>query len=166
MQVYLNGTYYSELNATAQGQIASHTWGVGAVANNDSSLSNSIAEEKAYTWTGNIGLISTTDYVRASTNASCTSVSAYYSNSSCYNSSTHNWMYLNDDWWTITPDASNSNSNYVFIVASNGSLYSYYANWVDTRVGSYTPRPAIYLSSDVQITGGDGSEGSPYQLEN
>ena len=148
LNTYLNGEYYNSLNVTAQGQIANHIWGVGAVTYNDSSLSNAIADENETIWTGNVGLISTTDYVRASTNALCTSVYAYYNSSSCYNNSTnHNWMYLSDYWWTITPSAPvrpESYSSRVFSVHSDGDFSR---NDFDS---SYAPRPAVYLSPNVK----------------
>ena len=157
LNTYLNGTYYNGLNATAQSQIASHTWGVGAVSYSDVSLSNAIADEKGTTWSGKVGLISTTDYVRASTNASCTSVNAYYNSSSCSSNSTnHNWMYLNDRWWTISPRAS---SSYVFFVYSDGAFFS------GSAYGSnVAPRPAAYLSSEISITGGSGTSSDPYTI--
>ena len=86
---------------------------------------------------------------------------AYVSTSSCYNnSSSHNWMYLNDIWWTMSP-YSYGNSYGVWTVHSNGDFDNNYRAYNSLGV-----RPVVTLSPDVQIISGDGSENNAYQLQN
>ena len=71
----------------------------------------------------------------------------------CFN---NDWLYTGSHPWTLTPHS--SYSDYLFYVYSNGSVRSsdaFYSNDVF---------PALYLSSNVKISGGEGTENSPYQL--
>ena len=78
-----------------------------------------------------------------------------YVSSDCYN---NDWLYDSSNYqWTLTPYS--SNSNFVFFVGSNGHVYYNNANVTNTSVS-----PALYLSSNVKISGGDGSENSPWKL--
>ena len=66
------------------------------------------------------------------------------------------WMYYSSDyWWTLSPRSGNSLN--VFRVISDGYVGHITAGATDGAV-----RPAITLSSEVKITGGDGSESNPY----
>ena len=160
LNTYLNTTYYNGLNATARSMIKSDAvYKVGVLDYSSSqSLSTDMSQVSAAKWKGKVGLIDATEYVRASTNSSCTGAGAYWNNSSCYNnSSNHNWMYLNDIWWTMSP-YSGSYSRRVWYVNSSGNLYNDYAN------NSFGVRPVLTLASNVQITGGAGTSSSPYTL--
>ena len=67
-------------------------------------------------------------------------------------------MFNNDLWWTLSPLSGDSYC--VFSVSIDGGVYNYYgANYTVIAV-----RPAITLSSEVQITGGIGTESDPYIL--
>ena len=56
------------------------------------------------------------------------------------------------------PDTMYSNS--AVYISTTGQLLS-----ANSSVGStYSVRPTLYLSSDVQITGGAGTESNPYTL--
>ena len=59
--------------------------------------------------------------------------------------------------WTITPSA--SNSSIVFNVRNAG-----YVNDGNDVSGANDSRPVLFLKSDVQITGGDGSQNNPFTL--
>ena len=67
-----------------------------------------------------------------------------------------NYLYTGQHYWTMSPyfypDA------VVFLVNSSGGLGSAYVN--NTR----GVRPVVNLKSSVQITGGNGSSGSPYVI--
>ena len=160
LNTYLNTTYYNGLNATARSMIKSDAVYKAGVLKLQSSQTTStdISQVSATKWKGKVGLIDATEYVRASTNSSCTGAYAYYYNSSCYNnSSNHNWMYLNDIWWTMSP-VSRSHSYYVWYVDSSGHFYNCS---VTSTLGV---RPVLTLASNVQITGGVGTSSSPYTL--
>ena len=52
------------------------------------------------------------------------------------------------------------NYNTIFVVDKSGVLNSYSLNNY-----SQGTRPVMYLKSDIKISGGDGSDNSPYVLE-
>ena len=159
MSTYLNGEYYSGLNATAQSMIKQGAvYKVGVLANNNSNMTTDMSQLNSAKWKGKVGLIDPSEYVRASTSSSCTNITAYYNNSNCYNnSSSHNWMYLDDYWWTMSPYSSDS-SYYVWRVYSPGRLYYNHAFL------AFGVRPVVTLSPEVKITSGDGTENNPFTL--
>ena len=57
---YLNGEYYNSLTPIAKGQIQTHAFNIGGVldleVDGNDSIAKNLQQEKAYTWTGNIGL--------------------------------------------------------------------------------------------------------------
>ena len=79
-------------------------------------------------------------------------------NSSSFSDCKNNdWIFNNATQWTLTPYSSNSYR--VFHVNSSGSVDLYSAGtsiWV---------RPSVYLTSNVSISGGDGTVNSPYTLK-
>ena len=64
-----------------------------------------------------------------------------------------------NDWWLLSPDTRYTNR------VNNGGQYGFltYAN-LQVKI-SGPVRPALYLSSDIKITGGDGSQSNPYQIQ-
>ena len=157
LNTYLNGTYYNSLNSTAQSQIVSKDFSIGAVTNGNNDLADQINNENETKWNGKVALATVSEYIRSNSNkSSCGSFILNNGNSSsCRNT---NWMYINDVWWTLSPYA--GTSNYSFRVYSGGGVdYGNYTTNTDDAV-----RPALYLSSEVKITGGNGSQNNPYTL--
>ena len=151
---YLNGEYYNGLKATARSMVKQDAvYKVGVLLRTSGqTTSTDVSQVNAAKWKGKVGLIDATEYVRASTNSSCTGAYAYYNTSSCYNSSSsHNWMFNSDVWWTLSPH-SYSYSNSVWRVNGSGDFHYNNAN------NSYGVRPVL------QITGGTGTSSSPYTL--
>ena len=120
------------------------------------------------TWTGKVGLIYPSDYGYATSGGSTTN------RENCLNiplsdwtddSSTKTWECVINNWiikgknslWTI------SHSLYL----STDVIYVSFMGFVSTT-SAYTPSidiaPVTYLSSNVKISGGDGSEGNPFIL--
>ena len=65
-------------------------------------------------------------------------------------------------WWLLSPYSWNGSQAYVFYVYGSsipGQLYSLNVN------GTYGVRPAVSLKSCVKTSGGDGSAGTPYTIE-
>ena len=115
-------------------------------------------------WTGQIGLMYPSDYGYATSGgsitdrASCLAKELYNWDSSSYSDCRNNdWLYSGTTQWTLTPNSSISNS--VFCVNTNGRVNTTLANNTDASVS-----PALYLSSNVKISRGDGSENSPFEL--
>ncbi len=157
LNTYLNNDFYNSLSDDVKSLVVEGTWNVGPTSSSQLNLSESIKEEAAYKWKGKVALMNATDYVKSSANSACTSVSAYYSDSLCYNSSsTHNYLYSNNYPWTVSLFAY-SRARDVFGVGGDGGLtysYAYFAHGV---------RPALYLSAKTTLNG-EGSEADPYTV--
>ena len=161
LNTYLNNDWYNSLSSNVQNIVVSHMFNVGVTKYNVTNLSNTITQEQTYKWKGKVGLMNPSDYVKASTNSECTSVMAYWNNSSCYEeSATHNWIYAGpaakNFSWTIAPSSTLNASN-MFHVYSDGGLSHDYA------INSYGAAPVLYLSSDISLEG-DGISNSPYTV--
>ena len=156
LNTYLNGDYYNSLSSTAQSQIVEGTYYAGAVTWDNNDIQDQISDEKVTTSKVKVALPTVSEYIRANSNKEqCGTISLNNDNSNtCKNS---DWMFNSDDWWTLSPFS--DYSNFLFYVYSNGSVGSAYASNSDNAV-----RPAITLSSKVQITGGTGTASDPYIL--
>ena len=143
MSTYLNGTYYNSVNATARSMIVNGEYKAAPVSSSSiSNISTQIGYAREAIWKGKVGLLDATEYMRATTGSSVSS---------------NNWLNISAHWWTMSP-ASDSYSNDVWYVHRSGDLYRNSAH------GGNGVRPVVTLSPEVQITSGDGSESSPYQL--
>ena len=125
-------------------------------------MQSQINDEKSTISQVKVALPTASEYIRACSNKSCKTFSTFNDNySTCKNS---DWMYASSisAWWILAPYSSFSHN--VLFVSSYGSIG-------DTLDASYSAsvsiaiRPAITLSSEVQITGGDGSKSNPYTIE-
>ena len=178
---YLNGSgsYASNgiKNNTTRNMIANVTWKLGGTANYKSA-SNGLAshfygyerDTKVYsgrptTWQGKVALMYPSDYGYATSGGATTNREAclakelYNWDSSSHSDCKNNdWIFNNDYQWTLTPNS--SRSQYVFAVDSAGEMNSYNA------CSSCGVRPSVYLTSNVSITSGDGTQSSPYTLSN
>ncbi len=158
LNTYLNNDFYNGLSDDVKSLIVESTWNIGPVNGSQTNLSESIKEEGTYKWKGKVALMNTTDYVKSSSNSACTSVSTYWSNSSCYNNSAiHNYLYSNNYQWTVSP-SDISYASRVFLVGSDGHLI--FGNGSYAYIGKGV-RPAFYLSSETTLNG-EGTETNPY----
>ena len=113
-------------------------------------------------WIGSIGLMYASDYGYATSGGSTAN------RETCLNTELNNWNdyddCFNNDWlynssntqWTLTPNSNTSHT--VFSVDRSG-----YGRYLQAFIRN-ADSPAIYLSSNVKISGGEGTESSPYQL--
>ena len=157
LNTYLNNDYYNSLTSIAQGQIVDGAYYAGAVTDNNNDMQDQISDEKVVTSKVKVALPTVSEYIRATSNTSCKTFSAFNNNyNTCKDS---DWMkYSEANWWTLSPRS--GSSRYVFNVYSNGIVYYYdYASSTNIMV-----RPVVTISSEVQITGGIGTESDPYTL--
>ena len=160
-----NSEDYQEITGWIEGLsykslIEEHSFDIGPVKylSGQTTITDNINQAHAYTWKGKVGLMSAIDYVKASTNSSCTGVYAYSSTSACYNnSSSHNYLYNSSYQWTLSP-LSNSNSRIVWNAYGSGSL----GNSGALNAGGV--RPVLHLSSDIKLKGIGESASSPYTI--
>ena len=171
LQEELNTTYLNSITSPYKEMISNAKWNLGGSSTyNDVTTSmfyerergTDVYSKRPTEWTGQIGLMYPSDYGYATSGgsitdrASCLAKELYYwySVSDCYD---NNWLYSGTYQWTLTPPS--AYSYYVFCVYSTGDVYSH-----RTAYNHIAVSPALYLSSNVRISGGTGSSSDPYQL--
>ena len=157
LNTYLNGTYYNGLNNEAKSQIVASNFSIAGVSSSYNSMSTQVSEENSNKWYGNIALPTISEYIRTNSNkSSCGTWSLINDNAnSCVSTG---WMDNNNAWWTLTP--SSGNYLYGYLVSWSGAIT---VQRVDLT--AYAVHPVLYLSSEVKITRGDGSQNNPYRIE-
>ena len=158
LNTYLNGTYLNGLTSTAKSQIVAKDFSIGAVIDDNNNLTDQINDENSKKWNGKIALPTVSEYLRSNSNQS--SCGTLWNNDLKYEQcQMTNWMDTTavSYWWTLSPDAGNSDD--VFSVYSNGRVGSYIDGF-----GNYAVRPVVYLSSEVKITGGTGTQNDPFTI--
>jgi len=155
LNTYLNTEYYNSLSSEAQALIQTHSWGIGAITWNNKDLAAQIQSENGTTWSGNIGLMSASDAIRANTNTDqCGNLKLNYSNQSTCK--TTNYIVPTSGYlWTISPSASFTTS--VFAVYSS----SFVAD--NSALDDYGVLPALYLTPNITLEG-EGTETDPYTI--
>lgn len=158
---YLNDTYLPTIT-TNKDKIVSYTWSIGGVTAGNTDLANQINDENGTTWNGNVGLIISSEYLRANSNKEqCGNMSINNTNrESCI---TTNWMQSivpSDGYlWMMSPLDSGSNYAFdVYGVPSNAGNMSYRLVYMSSGVV-----PSLYLTSSITLTG-DGSQENPYVI--
>ena len=108
-----------------------------------------------FKWNGEIGLIAISDYLKASTEQNCDSITKV--NKDYAKCSNKNWLYMsNINWWTITPY--NDTTIMLWYIGEAGFIDN------NSTINSYGVRPVIYLSSDIKLSG-NGTKQQPFTLE-
>ena len=157
LNTYLNSTYYNSLNATAQSQTTAKDWSIGVVTYDNNDLADQINDENGTKWNGKVALVTTSEYIRSNSDKSnCGSINLNNNNNKCKKTT---WMDKTGIyyWWLLSPDSASSTR--AFMVYSNGNIgYSYADNAGNLDIGV---RPALYLSSEVTLTG-SGTQSDPY----
>ena len=174
---YLNGSgsYASSgiKNDTTRNMIANVTWKLGGSSTYDDVTASMFYERergttvysgRPTTWQGEIALMYPSDYGYSTSGGSTTNREAclakelYNWDSSSYSDCKNNdWLFNSTIQWTLTPYSSYSFR--VFYVGNPG--------YVDSRSAydSRGVRPSVYLTSNVGISGGDGTMNNPYILK-
>lgn len=163
INTYLNSNYYNTLTAEAKNLIQSHTWAVGAVTYDNTDLAAQITSENNRLWTGNIALMSVSDYLKANTNiGQCGNLSI--NNTNYTTCSTTNWIYnivpSGGYLWTISPYSGNSVS--VFAILANND-YDGFMGFSPAYRTNRAATPALYLKSYIKLLG-TGESSSPYTI--
>ena len=164
------------LTDEAKSMIETVTWKLGGSSTYDDVTASMFYERergttvysgRPTTWQGEIALMYPSDYGYA------TSGGATMNRDACLAQALYNWDSSrfsdckNNDWlfnssttqWTLTPYSSRSYR--VFYV-----FYTGYVSYNGDASNSYVVRPSLYLSSNVSIISGDGTQSSPYTLSN
>ena len=164
------------LTEEAKTIIGNAVWNLGGTENYTSSSDGLTSQWYGYergtevysgrlpAWTSQIGLMYPSDYGYATSGGSTTNrdicltteLWSWNNLNDCYS---NDWLYQSgpDDQWALTPFSGDSSN--VIRVNSSGSVYRSY-----TTNESYVVFSALYLSSNVKITDGDGSHDKPFTL--
>ena len=165
LQTELNTTYLTGLTNEAQSMISNAKYYLGGYKTSyiqkdvmyqyERKISGSdyYYETNPTNWTGKLALMYASDYGYAASDE-CTQTLVGYDNTTC---TANNWLFKGNKEWLLFQNA--STSNYALNVDSGGAVGNYLV------YGSqYVARPVLYLTSFTQITGGNGTIGSPYTL--
>ena len=172
LNAYLNNDYYNTLSSNAKNMIGTTKYYLGGYK--DSQIMPNImwqyerkndANRTGYYYGTNpimqndankkIAIMYASDYGYAASKE-CTSNLFDYNNTNC--KTTNNWLDKSKDIWLLPQYSDNSSS--AFNVSSGGYVNGY----GNVSISEYAVRPVLYLSSNVKISGGEGTSQKPYQL--
>ena len=164
LNTYLNETYYNELSNTAKSQIVASNFSIGTITSDNNDLATQINNENSTKWNGKVALVTVSEYIRINSNKSeCGTIKLNNYNNNYINCVNTGWMdntNISGYEWTLTT---------VYNTAFSIDNSSMFTGRIDSSVPVHTAvravRPTLYLSSEVKITGGNGSQNNPYTLE-
>lgn len=158
--------YSKNIKSTSIEQIANVRWNLGGASSSAGALSSYTQERgtvhvsnpadgvtRTNTWNGKIGLMYPSDYGYASTNKACRNQMNSSTNNE-YNCKYDNWLFTGLWEWTFSPYYNN--------IINTRSIYSDGRVYVSGARNGYAVRPALFLKSDVVISGGTGTESDPF----
>ena len=178
VEIRLNDYYYNSTDATAtshcksyktaidmncdyttkgikpnyQNLIQTVKWPIGKYSTDEATSLVFYTAEQTATWTGNIGLMTVSDYGLTTLSSNCsrtTNLFEYYPNA-CAGSS---WIEKNAGQWTMTGESDDFYD--VFFIFWTGDVTTDPANH------GYALRPSVYLKSNTKYIGGDGTQSNP-----
>lgn len=160
LKTYLNNTYYKSLSSTAQNQIVTSNYRVGLVSENDN-MQRQVDDENTTSWSGKVALATASEYIRACSDENCQTYSTYNDKYSTCKSS--NWMFSSTDtWWTLSRY---SKYTPTIIGIDWYGIITQYVLQTSSGAKNYAKvRPVVTLSSEVNITGGTGTQSDPYTI--
>ena len=169
LKSYLNGEYYNGLKSPYKEMISKEIYYLGGPSASNNSFMTLTASEyydterNGIVYSGNpvsteqyIGLMYTSDYGYAA-GSSCLSVALYDYGNSCKDS---DYLFSGIDEWLQDPEVDYAST--ADCIFSSG--YAGYSMAGGVVFASKAVRPSLYLSSEIKITGGDGSDVSPFEL--
>ena len=153
---------------SASGGLAKHFYvyersdNTGKICSSGTWCNDTVARKT--TWTGLVGLMYTSDYGYATSGGSTTDratcldkeLNNWDSEEECY---ANDWLFNSSEQWTLSPSTDSSDAYHVFFVYDSGHVFDYNLST------DFAVRPSAFLLSSVKISGGDGSEANPFELE-
>ena len=179
LQEELNTTYLNSIQSPYKEMIGNAVWNLGglSISSSDSNYygtatssiwysyerGTTVYDGSSTTWTGSIGIMYASDYGYA------TSGGSTIDRATCLTTELYNWGNIEEckeNSWLYTGktaqrflDVDSSSNNYVFVLPVSGTIARSNVTLANSEVS-----PALYLSSNVRISGGDGSHDNPYTL--
>ncbi len=161
LQLYLNNEFLSSI--TEDTYIVSHDFSVGMVIPTIN-LNEQIDSENSVKWKGMVGLITVSEYIRATSNTQqCGNINSNNNNVSICRES--NWLFNYDiSYWTI--NGHGLTNNLVYFIYTDGGISSYGTSNTTNGVANEKTqdvRPVVYLKSDIKLLG-TGESSNPYVI--
>ncbi len=179
LQEELNTSYLNSIQSPYKEMIGSTIWNLGGLSSSSSDSNyygtatsstwysyergTTVYDGSSIAWTGSIGIMYASDYGYA------TSGGSTIDRATCLTTELYSWGNIEEckeNSWLYTGktaqrflDVDSSNNNYVFVLPVSGTIGRSNVTLVNSEVS-----PALYLSSNVKITGGEGSESNPFTL--
>ena len=159
LNTYLNGDYYNSLNIETQKLIVSHSWSIGEIVMDNNNLGQQIIDENSKKWNGKIALPTLSEFLR--THSLPDKCGTYY----IMDNNTNRNQCLQDTWMQLGTDISYGSWTLSVVPAGNvipnamGMGIDLASPYIKENVF-----PVLYLSSDIKITDGDGSQSNPYEI--
>ena len=157
LNTYLNDTYYNSLNIETQKLIVSHSWSIGEIVMDNNNLGQQIIDENSKKWNGKIALPTLSEFLR--THSLPDKCGTYY----IMNNNTNRNQCLQDTWMQLGSDI--SYGSWILSVVSVGIVIPNAMGMGIELAAPYIKEnvfPVLYLSSDIKITGGTGTQSDPY----
>ena len=154
LNTYLNTNYLSTLSDTDK--IIQHSWNIGPVIRNNDDLITQIANEKETQWSGKVGLITVSEYLRANTNMqNCATFKL--NNENVDECSVTNWLTMSTTYWLISAEY---DSSAVWRISMDSSIIN--------NAPNYTPSPSavvpsVYLTPSITLQG-TGTKENPFVI--
>ena len=177
LNTYLNNDYYNTLTTDAQNMIGTAKYYLGGctTANTTTDGMWQYERKKAndtvrYYYETNpimqndankkIAIMYASDYGYAASKECTSNLFDYGGSASC--KTTNNWLDKSETTWLL-PQISD-HYYYAFSVRSDGLVNGTYLISSHVNEGEYAVHPVLYLSSNVKISGGEGTSQKPYML--
>ena len=172
LNTYLNNDYYNTLSSDAKNMIGTTKYYLGGYKDSNITTdvmwqyerNNNVKEIGCYHLPNpvmqndaskKIAIMYASDYGYATSKECTSNLASYGDSTNC--KTTNNWLYKSQFEWLLPQYSVTSGS--AFIVSDGGGVSS---DSVSSR--EYAVRPVLYLSSNVKISGGEGTSGNPYTL--
>ena len=179
LNTYLNNDYYNTLTSDAKNMIGTTKYYLGGYNSNPNFTSDVMwqyerkndANRIGYYYKTNpvmqndatkkIAIMYASDYGYGASKECTSNLNSYNGSTNCI--TTNNWLDKSEDTWLLPQDS--ENSIHAFHAWSIGGVTVVYGvgdvNVYDNKIAV---RPVLSLTSNVKISGGEGTSGSPYTL--
>ena len=156
LNTYLNNDYYNTLTSDAKNMIGTAKYYLGGYKDSYITTDTMWQYERKNDANKKIAIMYASEYGYAASKECTSNLYNYKDSASC--KTTNNWLDKSASTWLL-PQSSGI-FYYAFGVDSTG----YVSLNISVSIYEYTVRPVLYLSSNVKISGGEGTSQKPYML--
>ena len=180
LKTYLNNDYYNTINENDKLKIDNYTWKLGASSDYKETAQSFYEYERnspEAKWTGKIALIYPSDSGFATSGGSTTNRSSCLAEelynwlegsfADCYN---NNWLYgiaSPTGYWAVTASIDSIPVTRAPAPSTHDQVFYIWElhPFLDNRQNYHGVLPTLYLKSDVEFSGGTGTNTDPYILK-